>query len=61
MCVQAMGESFTLTIKLARILNYTLVTESCDGPLPADINAANLDCLTPRPECGAGGVVRGPW
>ena len=24
-----------------------------------DINASNLDCLAPRPECGAGSVVVG--
>ena len=23
--------------------------------------ASKLDCLTPRPECGAGSVFGGPW
>lgn len=29
------------------------------GSLSIDINASNLDCLAPRPECGAGGVIVG--
>ena len=50
---------FALTNRLARIRDCIFVTETCDGPLPADINAANLVSLTPRPECGAGGVSGG--
>ena len=35
-------------------LNFDLEKDSCDDPLALDINASNFDCLTPRPECGAG-------